>query len=472
MKFKSLLSLLIFILLSTQFRGIRAEDIFPPFYSREVRTENDITIEKISLRPIFTVYRTLNKDNQFVFEQLQLLWPFIFYQKTNDRRFFRFYPLVFVTSKFNENGTDFDSWILPILIWGNDPIEGRHFTMLPFGGVSKGHLGKDKILFVLPPLYFRSEYKGWISTNYLFPFIQTNSGNKHDGWRVWPFYGTYKIFSDNNNTQLMEDRKFFMWPLWITQNRYLENGAVGKSFVSFPFYASYESPSKVQKMVMWPIFNKISYPKENGVLYSILWPIFKYGNGPNAKRYEIFPLYGYKQSENHVRQFFIWPFIRMEKDSDKKEKRSSFWFLPFFWSSNSIDKTDFTEKRKVKIWPLCQYNRNNLNERKFEIFSPFWFNDSKKGGFENNYADFFRVFQTNYKKNEWYSTKFLFNLISFQKDKETRKIRIFPFIYKYEKAPEKKKVSILGGLVEYSREGKSKRIKILWIPFSKKTKKL
>lgn len=471
MNFKPLFLVLILIGIFAQNRVVKAEDIFPPFYSREVRTENDITVEKISLRPLFTIYRTLNEDKVFIFEQLQLLWPFIFYQKTNDRRFFRFYPFAYVTSKFNDYGTDFDSWVLPILIWGNDPKEGRYFTAFPFGGITKGIFGKEKIIFILPPVYFRSEYKGWVSTNYLFPFIQTNRGNKHGGWRVWPFYGTYQIFSDNENTQLIEDRNFFMWPFWITQNRYYENAIIGKSFVSFPFYASYESSSKVQKMVMWPIYNKISFPKEKGYLYSILWPIFKYGNGPNAKRYEIFPLYGYKQNEDHVRQFFAWPFIRFEKDSDKKERRSNFWFLPFFWTSHSINKTDFTEKRKVKIWPVFQYDRNNANEKKIEIFSPFWFNDSKKGGFENNYADFFRIFHTNYKKDEWYSTKFLFNLISLKKDKVSRKIRIFPFIYNYEKAPEKKKVSFLGGLVEYSRKGEAKQFKILWIPFSKKAKK-
>lgn len=449
---------------------IKADDIFPPFYSREVRTENGITIEKISLRPLFTVYRTLNKNNEFVFEQLQLLWPFIFYQKTNDRRFFRFFPFIFFTNKFRENGTDTDNFILPLISWGKDPNEGRYFLFLPFGGIAKGHLGKEKVIVALFPLYIRTEKKGWISTNYLFPLIQTNTGARHSGWRFWPLFGTYKIYKDDKNTELIEDRKFVLWPFWIKQNRYLHDGLVGKSFVSFPFYASYESPSKVEKLYLWPIYRKTSFPKEQGYLYNIIWPLFKYGRGPNARRYEFFPLIGYKQSEKNVIKYLIWPFFRHEKNDDALSKRSNFWFVPFFLTAHHYDKNNNTDSRKVKIWPFCKYTRNHQAERKFEILSPFWFNDSLKGGFENNYADFFRLFRTQYKKNDWYDTRLLFNLFSFQKTQDTRKIRIFPFIYNYEKTPVKKKVSILGGLVEYKKDEEGKRIKILWIPFARKQK--
>ena len=447
---------------------IKADDIFPPFYSREVITENNITIEKISLRPFFTVYRTLNKDNVFVFEQLQLLWPFIFYQKTNERRFFRFYPLVFVTSQFREDGTDFDTFLLPFISWGNDPKEGKYFNFLPFGGIDKGHLGKDRIICFMVPLYFRTEYKGWKSTNYLFPFFQTNTGSRHAGWRFWPLYGTYRIYADDQNTQLLEDRKFILWPFWIKQNRYLHDGLVGKTFLSLPFYGSYESPSKVQKMYCWPIYNKTSYPKEGAVSYNILWPFFRYGKGPKAKQYEFWPLYGYKQNAGHTRQYFIWPLTRVETDHNEKENASRFWLLPFFWTTHIKNIKENTESRKVKFWPVCQYAKTHEDVRKFEVLSPFWFNDSAKGGFENNYADFFRLFHTKYKKKEWYDTRFLFNLIQFQKDKESRKIRVFPFIYSYEKSPIKKKVSILGGLIEYKKTEVGKSFKILWIPFSRK----
>lgn len=461
---------ILFYFIFSQSVPIKAQDIFPPFYSREIKTEGDITIEKISLRPLFTVYRTLDNKNNFVFEQLQLLWPFFFYQKTNDRRLFRFYPIIFTTKKFREDGTDADNFILPLLSWGKEPKQGRYFMFLPFGGVAKGHLGKEKVTVALFPLFFRTEFKGWKSTNYLFPLIQTNTGARHAGWRFWPLYGTYRIYRDEKNTDLMEDRKFVLWPFWIKQNRYLHDGLVGKSFISFPFYASYESPSKIEKMYCWPIYKKTTFPKDKGFLYSIAWPLFKYGRGPNSSRYEFFPLFGFKKSENHVKQFYLWPLIRNESDNTELEKRKSLWLVPFYYQTYRLDKRNNTEYKKVKFWPLWKYTRDNSQIRKFEFLSPFWFNDSTKGGFENNYADFFRIFHTNYKKKEWYNTKILFNLIHLQKDKESRKIRVFPFIYNYERSPVKKKVSILGGLVEYKKDGDGKRIKILWIPFGRKSK--
>ncbi|PCJ62900.1 MAG: hypothetical protein COA79_01880 [Planctomycetota bacterium] len=469
MKFLKKTALIIcLMMINGQF--INADDSFPPFYEKKVKKEGKIKIKKTSFRPFFTVYQSLSKE--VVFEQLQLLWPLFFYQKTKERKRFNFYPFLYITDKNVMGHRDFDFLFMPFIAYGNDTKEGKYFAFFPFGGQVKGLLGKEKISFILFPLYYKSEYKGFVSRNYLYPFVQTITGPKKDGWRFWPFYGTYNIYKTEKKVEIFEERIFCCWPFWSKVNRFNNNGSVSRSFVSFPFYSFYDSRSKKEKTILWPLYKRLEYPKKNEVVYTLLWPFFKFGSGDTKSVFKIFPLYSWHKDSDYKRHELFWPFFRTEKRENKRLMNSRTWLFPFFWRFHYVDKIKKTERKRFKVWPFYQYAKKDDAEKSIDILSPFWFKDSKKGGFENNYAVFFRLFQLKYQKKKWYSLKLLFNLVKVEKKPDSKKVRIMPFLFNYERSPLKKKVSILGGLIEYKKTNGLKRFKFLWIPFGRRKKEV
>ena len=60
--------------------------------------------------------------------------------------------------------------MLPIFLYGDDDQEGAYFTALPIGGVLKGLLGQDEMIWGGFPLYLRMRDRTRVSTHVLFPF--------------------------------------------------------------------------------------------------------------------------------------------------------------------------------------------------------------------------------------------------------------------------------------------------------------
>ena len=66
---------------------------------------------------------------------------------------------------------------------------GPYTSIFPFYGDIYERFWRDEYHFTLFPLYGRTVKKGTTSTNWLYPFFNTVSGENESGFQFWPLYG-------------------------------------------------------------------------------------------------------------------------------------------------------------------------------------------------------------------------------------------------------------------------------------------
>ena len=89
-------------------------------------------------------------------------------------------------------------------------------------------------------------------TNIVWPIFSIYDGAE-TGFKVFPFYGERKLAG-------VKESRFFLWPVFISEQRNLDTDEPVDIFYAFPFYLQATSKSMVSYDVMWPLF---SYLKNN-----------------------------------------------------------------------------------------------------------------------------------------------------------------------------------------------------------------
>ena len=69
-----------------------------------------------------------------------------------------------------------------------DPDE-NYVAVVPFYGRMKNRIFRDRIFFVMLPLYLQTEKRGMVTDNYLFPIFHRRHGAGVTGWQFWPLAG-------------------------------------------------------------------------------------------------------------------------------------------------------------------------------------------------------------------------------------------------------------------------------------------
>jgi len=270
---------------------------------------------------------------------------------------------------------------------GNDEVEWTLFTLpgiywsrlrdgrivrawFPFGGVFEDFLSFDELVFVVWPVFMRSERAGRITYHFLFPVFAYTYGHGGKSGRVWPLYGRSKVEGSY-------DRVFVLWPIFHRQHNFLSlpPEKQERKWMVFPFVGRTERGTFRATTLLWPFFGWSRDPATGFWAFDGPWPFVRLLRDPaeDRSRSRFWPLYSRYHGDGLDSRWFLWPFVNVRREVYDKAEKDSVYVVPFWqrWVRNDEVTGRSTFE---KLWPLYQVERTGDRASKlaFPALNPLW----------------------------------------------------------------------------------------------------
>jgi hypothetical protein len=286
------------------------------------------------------------------------LWPCYTRKGFKDETYSRFLFFGFSTD-FSEDDDRHRTWVIPFYFQGVDANDEGYFAIFPFGGTIHEFLGRDKMMFVLFPVFGKSQVNDVRTTTVFWPIYSRSKGEKVDRLRVWPLYGQTELVGEFR-------KKFVLWPI-LTTVKYTNERNPGGGFILIPVYGQIKTERASNYWLVAPFFRYMT-SEEQWIVHAP-WPFIQMADGEMYKRI-VWPLYGKKSLGTLTRQYFLWPFVWNNRTQYARHNQHRRYILPIFaYQSDVITKEtdgykvgDITS-RYWKIWPLMSWERKLGNSR-------------------------------------------------------------------------------------------------------------
>ena len=392
-----------------------------------------------------------------------VLWPVGSFLSRGDELHWRMLPAF---------GHDFDTdtspsrhrWaVFPVLFGGRDADDQGYFAIFPLGGTIHEIFGRDRVWFVLFPLYTRSLQNDNRTTSVLWPIYSRTTGGDLYRWRVWPLYGY-------SHTPDRWTKRFVLWPIWTSVD-YHYPGTDGGGFILFPLYGQVNLPDRQSRMLFPPFF-KVEWGDTDHFAFNAPWPILQYVNSPDYERLYVFPLGG-RRRRGHDRSWFaLWPIFSGQRTARPREVLTRFRALPFWYYENVQTRAPAGEtpdgdrlprdegaslSRYMRLWPLGMYRR----EKELSVVRvPDLWPLRQTPGIERNWAPLWTLYRRERSEDRRLS-EVLWGMFRWERTPEVRDVRLFPLLESREK-DDTRRWRFLYGLLGYEREDLQKTYQLLY----------
>lgn len=308
-------------------------------------SERGGTNRLVAVRPFF-VHESDARSGK---ESLDVLWPVGHFSWWHNETDWRFLVAYYHDPNSADSASAYRFWLLPLVAMGRSTTGEDYGALFPLGGRIDNWFGRDRVEFVLFPLYWHSELNDLRTDHFLWPFISRTTGDDLYRFRVFPFYA-------RSEKKGVGEHRSILWPFWSTV-RYDRPGARGSGYMLFPFYGHAKTECSETWMFLPPFFRHSTGKAGTENIY--LWPFIQTRTSKEEDKLYVWPLYGRRTTERENRRFWLWPLIwnRTETRSDRFVNRVS--VFPVFHSENTRlkKKDEPVVDRYVSIWPLGSYER-------------------------------------------------------------------------------------------------------------------
>lgn len=334
--------------------------------------------------------------------------------------------------------------------------EDNYTALLPIYGTLKNRLFRDRIYFILMPIYVQTDKRGMITDNYLLPIFHKREGAGVKGWQAWPLVGKeHKDITTRTNgfgdveTVPGYDKFFALWPFHFRNDIGIGGTNVDKQRLYLPLYASLKSPARDLTAYGFPIgFTKIDNRDLKYREYGAPWPlvIFARGEGKTANR--IWPVFSFAKTPTLESDFVLWPLYKRNAAKTEAMERERIRILLFLYSDVTEKNLERkTAKRRSDLWPLFTAKRLHDGSERLQILAPLEPIIPENTSIERLYSPIWSLWRSEKNgKTGAYSESLLWNL--YRRD-ETRK---------------EKKVTFLFGLFQYRADADGKHLRLFYIP--------
>ncbi|MBI4230274.1 MAG: hypothetical protein HY608_05500, partial [Planctomycetes bacterium] len=306
------------------------------------------------------------------------LWPLGAYRSDGERSSFRLTPLHVRHTRPDGPGPDWDAVTLLLLWTGRDPEAGGYASLFPLGGTLKDRIGKDRIDYVLFPLWSRTVVGETRSHNVLWPFFNRTTGAVR-GSKAWPLYGRYRKSREDGTP--VSDRRFFLWPFVTFHRDGLDRQTPSRLLFLFPFYGSFEGRVRSDRAWLFPFFRhrvqRGSQPRED---WKMPFPFVHIGWGEGYRRRDFWPFAGRLTVGDLRRTYAIWPLIRHETRSSSEGRDAMTFVLPFYIASKAWDAQGEPARSRRLVWPLYGRSAGPGGARSRAVLPLLWFADETPPG--------------------------------------------------------------------------------------------
>jgi len=365
----------------------------------------------------------------------------------------------FAGGRNQDDGQETRTTIFPIFFQQHSTgTNGSYTALIPFYGHLEHRLFRDKIFFIMFPIYGQSQKKDVITDNYLYPFFHVRHGDGLHGWQAWPLIGNEHkdVTTLTNGFGDIEivgghDDFFALWPVYSKTTGGLGTENVVNSWSVLPFYLQTRSPGRDDTTVLWPFFSWIDEREKKYHEWQGPWPfvIFTRGEGKTTTR--VWPLFS--QSHNAILESdsYLWPIYQFKRThSDPLDLQRT--RILFYLYDDLVEKNTATgaEKRRVDALPFFTFHRDFNGNRRLQILAPIEPAVPDNRGIERNWSPLWSLWVSEINPQTGASSQsLLWNL------------------YRRETAPGTRKCSLLFGLFQYQSGVEMKSLRLFYIPVFK-----
>ena len=452
--------------------GQRTEAVGPLYYNQLNDTERTWAFPPLFSSVTDPAIET--RENDFLFP----LFTYVRYGTQYRAQFFQW--ISFAGGEYPDGSIPHRFTLFPIYFQQRGAVSNQNYTaVFPIYGHLQNRIFRDKIFFVMFPVYSQTQQRDLVNNNYLWPFFNTRHANGLTGWQFWPFYGVeHKTLTTVTNAWGVEtngghDLYFVMWPIHYRQRnnigitnpqpvsayspiigRWYRTPVVGKPetiSADLPFYASERSPHRDSTTVLWPFFNWIEDRDQEYREWQMPWPIIEFARGPGKTANRVFPFYSHAYNQTFDDSFYLWPIYKFNSvyspPLDRRRTR-----IAFYLYQNTADRNTETGKvrRRVDLWPLLVYHHDFDGSTRLQILALMETFFPVAPGIERNWSPLWSVWRSeNNPATDANSQSLLWNL------------------YRRDASPNAKKISCLFGLYQYQTTSETKVLRLFYIPVVK-----
>lgn len=405
-----------------------------------------------TLRPLF--YRATDEEGV---SQTDVLYPLFGHKKDKDSSRFHILHLVNYDFGERETGSDNRSYLFPFFFYGEEE-QGTYKAFFPLGGTLYNWFGRDRITFVLFPLYSHTERGTRQVDNVLWPFFAKISGEDESGYKFWPIYG------QSRKTGVYR-KKFFLWPIFFSESRKLDSDNPEEVRAAWPFYISRESPKKSYRSVLWPFFYKIEDRDKGYEQWNAPWPLVRVTKGEAYHGVKLLPFYADETMDVKRQRWYLWPIYKIEEMNTELIQRRRDRVLFFLYSDTRESKWETGESmRRVNLWPLFGYHRKN-GVSLFHVLSlvePFFPGNES---IERLWSPLWRIYQQKWDQQGNQAISLLWNLFWSERQGDKLAWELFPLVEYHKQSPDNKSFRFLKGLFSYHVNEQGKKLSLFYLPW-------
>lgn len=417
-----------------------------------LRYERHDTRTRFGLRPLY--YRETDGKGGI---ESDLLYPLMTYRSNQDERSFQFFHLL-TSDVTTEEGSDF--MLFPFLFYRNPPQGEGYFAFFPLGGKILNRFGRDRIQFVLFPLYSKTERKGTETTNLLWPFFSLTRGEDERGWAFWPLYG-------NAEKKGVYHREFLLWPFFFRGDERLDTSEPLRTRAFFPFFYFADSPTRLDHTYLWPFFRHIEDDRKDFEEWNFPWPIFRIIDGKDRQMLRLLPFYSDDRTEKLHSRWLLWPLYKEEEQTtptySSQRQRVLYWLY-----SNTTEQFAGEERayrHRIDLWPLLTFEeKDGLSHfSTLALLEPFFPGNEQ---IERNWSPLWRIYQRRWDNAGNNASTFLWNLYWKERRGDDLRFELFPLIhYRDEESLQRFELSLLKGLYRYTRDPEQSCFYLFYLPW-------
>ncbi len=419
-----------------------------PFIKYE--TKGDET--EYALRPLF--YRAVDEEGR---SSTDVLYPLFGATNKGDSSRFHFFHLFSFDFGESESGSRNRGYLFPFFFYGEEE-QGSYKAFFPFGGTLYNWFGRDRISFVLFPIYSQTERKGTRVDNILWPFFASISGENESGSKFWPLLG-------QSRKEGVYRKSFFLWPIFFSESLKLDTDNPEERRAAWPFYISMESPQKSSTTVLWPFFTKTEDRVKGYTSWDAPWPLVRVTEGEKYHGKKFLPFYADETIDVKRNRWYVWPVYKIEEMNSELIERRRDRVLFFLYSDTREAKLETGESmRRIDFWPFFGYKRTNGVSRLhvLSLIEPFFPNNES---IERLWAPLWRVYQQKWDRQGNHVVSLLWNLYWHEKQGDKVAWELFPLVAYRKESEQDKELNILKGLFNYRSSDQGKQLNLFYTPW-------
>jgi hypothetical protein len=407
----------------------------PPFYVKRTSRGDGTVVERTILYPLF--YSRYYGPN-YEWSVFKLINHF-------GRR-----DGVAITPATNEQ--DLDVWPFYFSSEVRDDPSSTYHAVFPIVGTIPHRFFRDRISWVVWPLYLQTEKSGAVTTSTPWPILHWTRGAA-TGFALWPIYG----WEDRPGVYR---RHFYLWPLgWNNVRQPKPDGPPGLGPVHesgfLPFYTSERGTGLVNENYLWPFFGftdrtiPVAYHETR-----YFWPFAVQGHGDHyVDRWG--PFYTHSIARGSNKTWVMWPLWRRlswHADGVAQTKRQFFYF--FYWSleQQSLANPAAPPAYKTHYWPLLSVWDNGAGRRQWQFLSPLEVFFPSNDEMRRSWNPFFALVRHDRRAPGVARTSVLWGAITWesgpaQNEAASSRGPLLAVV----RSPRERRVALFGGLIGWSR---------------------